>query len=247
MKKIIAVSMFTVSLLCAQAQNALFTKHCAGCHAEIIGIDESGGDTTYICKAPHIEEVIKRLKEKTNTKAEFVSFIKDYINMPEKRKSLYGRRAVKEFGLMPTLSGALSDSESTELANYLYSGYGKKKEVVAKEVKKVKKKKKEEDIIFEKHCAGCHTEIMGIDESGGEITYIYKAPHIESVIKKLKQKTKSKAEFVSFIKDYINMPEKRKSLYGRRAVKKFGLMPSLNGVLSDEEETKLANSLYEKY
>ena len=236
--------MFTVSLLCAQSPNALFTKYCASCHAEIIGIDESGGETTYICKAPHIEEVIKKLKEKTNTKAEFVSFIKDYINMPAKRKSLYGKKAVKKFGLMPTLSGVLSDSESTELANYLYSDYGKKEKIV---VKKEKEEKTEEDAIFEKHCAGCHTEIMGIDESGGEITYIYKAPHIESVIGRLKHKTKNKAEFVSFIKDYINMPSKRKSLYGRRALKKFGLMPSLNGVLSDEEETKLANSLYEKY
>jgi len=51
--------------------------------------------------------------------------VKDYINEPDKRKSLYGKRAIKDFGLMPSLKGVMSDEETTGLADYLYHKYDK--------------------------------------------------------------------------------------------------------------------------
>jgi len=51
--------------------------------------------------------------------------VKDYIDEPDKRKSLYGKRAIKDFGLMPSLKGVMSDEETTGLADYLYHKYDK--------------------------------------------------------------------------------------------------------------------------
>lgn len=51
--------------------------------------------------------------------------MKDYIDEPDKRKSLYGKRAIKDFGLMPSLKGVMSDEETTGLADYLYHKYDK--------------------------------------------------------------------------------------------------------------------------
>ena len=102
--------------------------------------------------------------------------------------------------------------------------------------------------IFTKYCSHCHAKSVGVSvDVEGEYREIYDAPYVKDVVSKLKSKTKNQEEFTAFIKDYINNPDKRKSLYGKRAIKNFGLMPSLKGVLSDEESTQLAEYLYEKF
>ena len=243
LKSILISSLFATSLVYAQSGSSLFNNYCASCHAEVLGINETGGVTTNIYQAPYVKDIIKTLKAKTKTQEEFVSFIKDYINMPSKRKSLYSKKALKNFGLMPSLSGAFTDAESTRLAKYLYNDFGKEK-VIKNKATNVKKKK---DSLFTTNCSSCHAEVLGVNETGGETTNVYGAPYVKDIVKKLKKETKTKAEFVSFIKDYINMPSKRKSLYSKKALKEFGLMPSLSGVLTDQESTKLANDLYKNY
>ncbi len=243
LKSIIISSLFASSLVYAQSGSSLFNNYCSSCHAEVIGVNETGGDITNIYEAPYVKDIIKTLKKETKNETEFISFIKDYINMPSKRKSLYSKKALKEFGLMPSLNGVLSDDESTRLAKYLYSDYGKDKTIKNNTNNVIEKK----DSLFTTYCSGCHTEVLGVNETGGVITNIYGAPYIKDVVRNLKRETKTKAEFISFIKDYINMPTKRKSLYSKKAVKKFGLMPSLSGVLTDKESSKLANDLYKNY
>ena len=104
------------------------------------------------------------------------------------------------------------------------------------------------EVLFNKHCSECHANILGLVNDGGyDNSYVTPAPYVVDLVKKLKEKTKSKKEFAEFIKEYIEDPDKRKTLYGKGAIKKFGLMPSLKGVMSDEEITGLANFLYEKY
>jgi len=241
--KLLIASLFTASVVYAQTGSELFQKHCAVCHMDVVGAYETGDTITKVYQAPYAKDVIKKLKAKTKSKAEFVSFIKDYINMPSKRKSLYGKRAIKSFGLMPPLTGVMTDAQENKLANYLYSDLLKDDNKI--KTKKVTiKKVEDQNILFQKHCAVCHMDVVGAYETGDTITKVYQAPYAKDVIKKLKAKTKSKAEFVSFIKDYINMPSKRKSLYGKRAIKSFGLMPPLTGVMTDAETTKLATDLY---
>ncbi len=242
-KSIIISSLFATSILCAQSGSSLFNTHCSSCHADVISVNETGGMVTNVYEAPYVKDIIRTLKKETINQAQFVSFIKDYINMPSKRKSLYGKKALKEFGLMPSLSGVLTDNESTRLAKYLYNDYGKEKITNNKNKNAINTK----DSLFTTYCSSCHAVVLGVNAVCGVESNVYGAPYVKDVVQNLKKETKTKAEFVSFIKDYINMPTKRKSLYSKKAVKKFGLMPSLSGVLTDKESTKLANDLYTNY
>jgi len=253
-KNITLFTLLATSALLAQSGEALFGKYCASCHTTVVGVNESGGELTNVYEAPYAGDVINKLKSETKTKEAFLVFIKDYINEPDKRKSLYGKKAIKDFGLMPSLKGAMTDSESTILAEYMYSDYGKEiekveeKEVVLSESdKKLAQEAKANEVLFGKYCASCHTTVVGIDESGGKITHIYEAPYAKDVIIKLKSETKTKEAFIVFVKDYINEPDKRKSLYGKKAIKDFGLMPSLKGAMTDSEAEGLAEYLYGKY
>ncbi len=247
MKKIIPFILLSTVMLSAQSGDEIFSKNCASCHTEIMGITNDGGyDNKYITSAPYIVDLVDKLKEKTASKEEFAAFIREYIQNPSKRESLYGKRAIKEFGLMPSLEGAMSDEEIILLVNYLYEEGYKAQEVVQepKAVEKIDPREK----LFTNNCASCHAVMIGTKvEVEGEHVAIYEAPYVEKVVQKLKVETKTKEGFVAFIKDYIDDPDKRKSLYGKRAIKEFGLMPSLKGALSDTESTQLAEYLYEKY
>jgi len=248
-KNILFGTLITTSVLLAQSGEELFNTYCSSCHTTIVGINESGGEVTNVYEAPYAKDLIKKLKSETKTKEKFITFVKDYINKPDKRKSLYGKKAIKDFGLMPSLKGVMSDDESAKLAEYLYSDYGKEVQKTKIDVVSSEKSKplSKPELLFNNYCSSCHTTVVGINESGGEVTNIYEAPYAKDVINKLKSETKTKEKFVSFVKDYINKPDKRKSLYGKKAIKDFGLMPSLKGVMSDSEATELANYLYHKY
>ena len=246
-KNIVLFTVLTTSGLFAQSGATLFTNNCSSCHTTVVGVNESGGELTNVYGAPFADDVIQKLKAETKTKAEFISFVKDYIDEPNKRKSLYSKRAIKDFGLMPSLKGVMSDEESTRLANYLYSDYGKTISTAPKKAKKTQRAISVGEKLFTYNCSSCHTTVIGVNESGGELTNVYGAPFAKDVVQKLKAETKTKAKFISFVKDYIEEPSKRKSLYSKRAIKDFGLMPSLKGVMSDEQSTQLADYLYNKY
>ncbi len=252
-KNITLFALFTTSALLAQSGEALFNKHCTGCHTTVVGVNEVGGELTNVYEAPYAKDVINKIKTETKTEEAFVTFIKDYIDEPDKRKSLYGKKAIKDFGLMPSLKGAMTDSEATILAEYMYNDYGKnikkveeKKATLSKEDEKSLKFAKTNEALFSKHCANCHTTVVGVNEVGGELTNVYEAPYAKDVINKIKTETKTEEAFVTFIKDYIDEPDKRKSLYGKKAIKDFGLMPSLKGAMTDSEVTGLAEYLYSK-
>jgi cytochrome c2 len=98
---------------------------------------------------------------------------------------------------MPSLKGAMTDSESTILAEYMYSDYGKeiqkveeKKVVLSEADKKSAQEAKRNETLFTNYCASCHTTVIGVNESGGKITPIYEAPYAKDVINKLKVETK---------------------------------------------------------
>ena len=185
---------------------------------------------------------MKKLKAKTKTKEVFKDFITEYINNPDKRKTLYGKKAIKKFGLMPSLKGSMNNEEISLLTNYLYTYNDVKKK---EELKVIKKVVSYEEKLFNKNCYKCHAEILGIANDGGyDNSYVTSAPYIKDLVKKLKEETKSKEEFVDFITDYIRDPNKRKTLYGKRAIRKFGLMPSLKDNINPNDAKRLAEYLY---
>ena len=113
---LIATSMY------AQTGQDVFIKNCSVCHANILGVTNSDGyENTYITPAPYVKNLVQKLKEETGSKEKFGKFIINYIKNPDKRKSLYGKKAIKKFGLMPSLKGVLSDDDASRLANYLYN------------------------------------------------------------------------------------------------------------------------------
>jgi len=102
----------------------IFNQNCSSCHATILGISNDGGyDNKYITSAPYVVDLVDKLREETGSKEKFGEFIKEYIQNPDKRKSLYGKKAIKKFGLMPSLKGVMKDDEIKGLANYLYDNY----------------------------------------------------------------------------------------------------------------------------
>ncbi len=245
--KIIAViaALFT-STLYAQSGSELFANNCSSCHSDVLGVNiDIQDEYSYIAEAPYIDDLITKLKAKTKNEKHFTKFIEDYINNPDKRKSLYGKRAIKKFGLMPALKGSMTDKEIQKLSKYLYSGHKVKKVVVPKKVVVVTDPREK---LFTKNCASCHANILGVSvDLQGEYSYISDAPYVKVLVPKLKAKTKNKLAFTIFLQSYINNPDKRKSLYGKRAIKKFGLMPSLKDAMTDKESIQLADYLYETY
>jgi len=223
----------------------LFEANCAKCHATILGVSNDGGyENDYITSAPYITDLVKKLKEETTSQDEFKNFIKEYIQNPDKRKSLYGKKGIKKFGLMPSLKDVMSEDEIDILTEYLYNKKLHKKIESKQVVKTIDPREK----LFVDNCAKCHSTVLGVVNSGGyDNSYITPAPYVTDLVKKLKKETKSQDEFRAFIKEYIQNPDKRKSLYGKKAIKEFGLMPSLKDALSNEEINQLANYLYEKY
>jgi len=246
-KNILFLTALATSTLLAQSGKMLFTNYCSSCHATVIGVNESGGDLTNVYAAPYAKDIINKLKTETNSKAEFILFVKDYIENPDRRKSLYSKKAIKDFGIMPSLKGAMSYEESTKLANYLYSKYNKNSAIATEPSKKESQTVSRGEKLFTYNCSSCHTTVIGVNESGGDLTNLYAAPYAKDVVNKLKAETKTKAKFIQFVKDYIENPDKRKSLYSKKAIKDFGLMPSLKGAMSDKESTELADYLYHKY
>nr|WP_321266770.1 c-type cytochrome [uncultured Sulfurimonas sp.] len=246
MKSFVLIATLFASTLFAQTGSEIFNKNCSSCHADSLGVTVDLQDRYKgIYKAPYIKDLVIKLKAKTQNQEAFTSFIQSYINDPSKRKSLYGKRAIKEFGLMPSLKGALTDEEIVILSDYLYFNFEKKRKARTTEVAEVIDPREE---LFNKNCSSCHAEALGVTvDLQDRYKGIYKAPYIKDLVKKLKTKTQNQEAFIAFIQSYINDPSKRKSLYGKRAIKEFGLMPSLKGAMTDEESAQLAEYLYEIY
>ena len=123
MLKSLFLSMVLIASLQAEQKSGkeLFNEHCAKCHANILGVTNTDGyENSYITPAPYIADLVEKLKAKTGSKEAFKEFIKEYIQNPNKRKSLYGKRAIKKFGLMPSLKGVMSEDDINDLVDYLY-------------------------------------------------------------------------------------------------------------------------------
>ncbi len=119
-RNIALLVLLVTPLLFAKTGEELFNDNCAVCHATILGVTNDGGyENSYITPAPYVTDLVQKLKDKSTTKERFAEFIRDYIENPDKRKTLYGKKAIKKFGLMPPLKGVMSDEELSKLVNYL--------------------------------------------------------------------------------------------------------------------------------
>ena len=97
--------------------------------------------------------------------------------------------------------------------------------------------------LFEKNCMSCHlTEKPTISQQKNMI-----APPIMGVAKRVKFKYINKEDSINFIIDYSNKPDMSKSVFGERVFQKFNIMPSMKGIMTDEEFKKVAEYIYENF
>jgi hypothetical protein len=74
-------------------------------------------------KAPAMEMVSLRIKKMTTSKAEFLDFVKDYIQYPAQIKGFCMPRAYAKFGVMPPIGKAMSAEEREVVALWLYTNF----------------------------------------------------------------------------------------------------------------------------
>ena len=148
MKKSLVSLLLVVSSLFALSGEEVYTQHCASCHTKDMMMDMGGmmqwrekmkgatkeerqtmrqkmmnemqkGDM----KAPAMPMISMRIKHMTDTKEEFVNFVKDYIQNPSQEKGYCMPMAYKRFGVMPPIGKGMSEEERDLVSQWLYDNF----------------------------------------------------------------------------------------------------------------------------
>ncbi|MEA3523698.1 MAG: c-type cytochrome [Campylobacterota bacterium] len=128
--KILALILFAMTSLFADAGYEVFKKKCASCHIETITKKETLKIFKTL-KAPPMIEVSNRLKENViiaddddDVKRRVViAFIKDYIQYPDLQYSMCHPMAIERFGIMPSQKENLNEDEIHAVAVWVYDRY----------------------------------------------------------------------------------------------------------------------------
>ena len=108
--------------------------------------------------------------------------------------------------------------------------------------------------VYQKHCMGCHVEMMEKKEVIRNLGNL-KAPPMVEVSHRLKENVMIADEdddvkrrvIVAFVKDYVENPSIQYSMCHPMAIEKFGIMPSLKGKLGEDERQAVAEWVYDRY
>lgn len=95
--------------------------------------------------------------------------------------------------------------------------------------------------LYKAKCASCHLMERPSDKS----TMI--APPIMGVTMHVKMNYDTKEKAVEFIKSYALNPDKSKSVCEAEKIKRFGLMPSQKGNVTEEELNTIATWMYDTF
>jgi cytochrome c len=107
---------------------------------------------------------------------------------------------------------------------------------------------KDPKTILQNTCQRCHNLQMPPKISSKEL-----APGMMAVVFHLKDFIKSdnalehKRKFVEFVVDYILHPTIKKAYCDKKSIKKYGLMPSLEGEINQQEAKEVAKYIYDTY
>ncbi|MEA3456620.1 MAG: hypothetical protein U9R26_08940 [Campylobacterota bacterium] len=97
------------------------------------------------------------------------------------------------------------------------------------------------EALFETKCSACHLKSRPDDTSK------MKAPPVMGVMRHVKEQYPQKEGAVQFMVDYIQNPTAQKAVCIPQSIERFGLMPSMKGVATTEEFTKIAEYLYDNF
>jgi mono/diheme cytochrome c family protein len=95
--------------------------------------------------------------------------------------------------------------------------------------------------LFTQKCATCHT--LGKPTDMSKVV----APALNGVMRHLKMSYAQQNKAVEFIKDYVVNPSESKAICMPNKIKRFGLMPSQKGSVTEKELEVIANWMFENY
>lgn len=94
---------------------------------------------------------------------------------------------------------------------------------------------------FKQSCIVCHTAKLIDPNNKGNLI----GPPADEVLTHVKEKYPDKKEAVKFMADYIMKPDPQKALCA--SMDKFGLMPSMEGVVSREEAEAISAMMFDTF
>ncbi len=95
------------------------------------------------------------------------------------------------------------------------------------------------ETLFDAKCAICHVKVRPDDKS----TLI--APPASGVMRHVKMNYKTKESAVTFMISYILDPKREAAVCESKSIKRFGLMPSQRGVVSEAELKVISEWMYD--
>ncbi|WP_428738615.1 c-type cytochrome [Sulfurimonas sp.] len=98
--------------------------------------------------------------------------------------------------------------------------------------------------LFNEKCVICHTAVKPTAEARSSFI----APPVMGVMFHVKEAFGGdKQKVIAFIKDYVLEPSEKKAKCLPKSIKRFGLMPSQKGNVTEEELEKIAEYMYENF
>ena len=122
MKKALLILAMSSLTLFASTGEELAQKNCASCHLMSIPTPEM----IPTMKAPAMDAVIFHINLVMQKDEDKKSFILDYVQNPDIKKSVYESNRVQAFGMMPSLKGKVSVEDLSSISDYLIANYPKK-------------------------------------------------------------------------------------------------------------------------
>jgi cytochrome c1 len=148
MKRGLLSLLFLTSVVFAQSGENVYKQYCASCHTKDMMMDmnsmmeqqkkmqtatneerQAMREKMMIkmndkdMKAPAMPMISMRIKHMTESKEEFMDFVKDYIQSPSIEKGFCMPRAYERFGVMPPIGKGMSESERNMIAQWLYESF----------------------------------------------------------------------------------------------------------------------------
>jgi len=125
--------LFLVAVFASEGE-VVYQKKCASCHTAFVPLETlmenfmEKNNTLLKLKAPTLNQLSFRLKQQIGDpkgdedihRMEVGAFISDYLNKPDKQKSICLADVIKHFETMPSMKGQLSDDEIEAVSEFFY-------------------------------------------------------------------------------------------------------------------------------
>ncbi len=175
--KVLGLIIAIIVSVWASEGKEVYEKKCASCHEAFIPLEKlmenfmEKNNTMLQLKAPTLNQLSYRLKQQIGDpkgdedmhRMEVGAFISDYLQNPDKQKSICLPEVIQYFETMPSMKGQLSDDEIEAVSEFLYEYENKlikEKSVKYESFDMALKKAGEEDKIImikatSEHCHHC--------------------------------------------------------------------------------------------